>query len=333
MIRRAPRSTLSSSSAASDVYKRQMMDKPDVDTIEGLSPAISIEQKSSSHNPRSTVGTVTEIYDYLRLLYARVGTPRCPDHSVDLEAMSISDMTYKVLNDHSQENIMILSPIVKNQKGEHTKLIESFSNQGYRRIRVNEEIVEIADISKHLLDHLINPKKKNDIELVVDRLKVNQENKLRISESIETASNISNGIIYILDMDSNRIQNIFSTKYTCPHCGYTVTEVEPKLFSFNSPAGACESCDGLGVKESFDPSKIIVNQELSLLKGAIYGWDDKSAYYSLLLQCLSEHYNVDLTVAYRKLPKSFKKALFYGSDKDIIKMKYARYGKEIQVIM
>ena len=311
-------------------YARQflsMMDKPDVDTIEGLSPAISIEQKSSSHNPRSTVGTVTEIYDYLRLLYARVGTPRCPDHSVDLEAMSISDMTYKVLNDLPEENIMILSPIVKNQKGEHTKLIESFSHQGYRRIRVNEEIVEISDISKHLLDHLINPKKKNDIELVVDRLKVNQENKLIISESIETASNISNGIIYILDMDSNKIQNIFSTKYSCPHCGYTVTEVEPKLFSFNSPAGACESCDGLGVKESFDPSKIIVNQELSLLKGAIYGWDDKSAYYSLLLKCLSEHYNVDLTVAYRKLPKSFKKVLFYGSDKDIIKMKYARYGK------
>ena len=311
-------------------YARQflsMMDKPDVDTIEGLSPAISIEQKSSSHNPRSTVGTVTEIYDYLRLLYARVGTPRCPDHSVDLEAMSISDMTYKVLNDLPEENIMILSPIVKNQKGEHTKLIESFSHQGYRRIRVNEEIVEISDISKHLLDHLINPKKKNDIELVVDRLKINQENKLRISESIETASNISNGIIYILDMNSNKIQNIFSTKYSCPHCGYTITEVEPKLFSFNSPAGACESCDGLGVKESFDPNKIIVNQELSLLKGAIYGWDDKSAYYSLLLKCLSEHYNVDLTVAYRKLPKSFKKVLFYGSDKDIIKMKYARYGK------
>jgi len=165
-------------------YARQflsMMDKPDVDTIEGLSPAISIEQKSSSHNPRSTVGTVTEIYDYLRLLYARVGTPRCPDHSVDLEAMSISDMTYKVLNDLSEENIMILSPIVKNQKGEHTKLIESFSHQGYQRIRVNEEIVEISDISKHLLDHLINPKKKNDIELVVDRLKVNQENKLRVN--------------------------------------------------------------------------------------------------------------------------------------------------------
>ena len=314
-------------------YARQflsMMDKPDVDTIEGLSPAISIEQKSSSHNPRSTVGTVTEIYDYLRLLYARVGTPRCPEHEVDLEAMSISDMTDKILSDHSENNIMILSPIVKNQKGEHIKLIQSFSQQGYQRIRINEEIVKIADISKHLVSHLINPKKKNNIELVVDRLKVNFDNKLRISESIETASNISNGIIYTLDMHTDKIQDIFSTKYACPHCGYTVEEVEPKLFSFNSPAGACESCDGLGVKESFDPNKIIVNQELSLLKGAIYGWDDKSAYYSLLLKCLSDHYKVDLSVPYRKLPKSFKKVLFYGSEKDTIKMKYVRYGKKDQ---
>ena len=314
-------------------YARQflaMMDKPDVDTIEGLSPAISIEQKSSSHNPRSTVGTVTEIYDYLRLLYARVGTPRCPDHHVDLEAMSISDMTKKLLDEFSNKNIMILSPIVKNQKGEHIKLIESFSNQGYRRMRVNTEIVETADMSKHLLNHLVNPKKKNNIELVVDRLRVDRENKQRISESLETASDISNGIIYILDMKDNKVQDIFSTKYSCPHCGYTVGELEPKLFSFNSPAGACSACDGLGVKESFDPNKIIVNQELSLLKGAIYGWDDKSAYYSLLLRSLSDHYKVDLTVSYRKLPKLFKKILFYGSDKDVIKMKYVRYGKRDQ---
>ncbi len=314
-------------------YARQflaMMDKPDVDTIEGLSPAISIEQKSSSHNPRSTVGTVTEIYDYLRLLYARVGTPRCPDHHVDLEAMSISDMTKKLLDEFSNKSIMILSPIVKNQKGEHVKLIESFSNQGYRRIRVNAEVIETADMSKHLLNHLINPKKKNNIELVVDRLKVDIENKQRISESLETASNISNGIIYILDMKDNKVQDIFSTKYSCPHCGYTVGELEPKLFSFNSPAGACSACDGLGIKESFDPNKIIVNQELSLLKGAIYGWDDKSAYYSLLLRSLSDHYKIDISIAYRKLPKFFKKILFYGSEKDVIKMKYVRYGKRDQ---
>jgi len=314
-------------------YARQflaMMDKPDVDSIEGLSPAISIEQKSSSHNPRSTVGTVTEIYDYLRLLYARVGSPRCPDHLVNLEAMSISDMTNKLLHGYLDKKLMILSPIVKNQKGEHVKLIESFSNQGYRRIRINDEIVDIADISKHLLNHLINPKKKNNIELVVDRLKINLDNKQRISESLETSSDISNGIIYILDMDDNKVQDIFSTKFSCPHCGYTIGELEPKLFSFNSPAGACESCDGLGVKESFDPSKIIVNQELSLLKGAIYGWDDKSAYYSLLLRSLSDHYKVDLSVPYRKLPKTFKKILFYGSEKDVIEMKYVRYGRRDQ---
>ena len=314
-------------------YARQflaMMDKPDVDTIEGLSPAISIEQKSSSHNPRSTVGTVTEIYDYLRLLYARVGTPRCPEHHVDLEAMSISDMTNKLLHEYLDKKLMILSPIVKNQKGEHIKLIESFSNQGYRRIRINDEIADITDVSKHLLNHLINPKKKNNIELVIDRLKVNLDNKQRISESLETSSNISNGIIYILDMNDNKIQDIFSTKFSCPHCGYTIGELEPKLFSFNSPAGACESCDGLGVKESFDPSKIIVNQELSLLKGAIYGWDDKSAYYNLLLRSLSDHYKVDLSVPYRKLPKTFKKVLFYGSEKDVIKMKYVRYGRKDQ---
>ena len=314
-------------------YARQflaMMDKPDVDTIEGLSPAISIEQKSSSHNPRSTVGTVTEIYDYLRLLYARVGTPRCPEHHVDLEAMSISDMTNKLLHEYLDKKLMILSPIVKNQKGEHIKLIESFSNQGYRRIRINDEIADITDVSKHLLNHLINPKKKNNIELVVDRLKVNLDNKQRISESLETSSNISNGIIYILDMNDNKIQDIFSTKFSCPHCGYTIGELEPKLFSFNSPAGACESCDGLGVKESFDPSKIIVNQELSLLKGAIYGWDDKSAYYNLLLRSLSDHYKVDLSVPYRKLPKTFKKVLFYGSEKDVIKMKYVTYGRKDQ---
>ena len=314
-------------------YARQflaMMDKPDVDSIEGLSPAISIEQKSSSHNPRSTVGTVTEIYDYLRLLYARVGSPRCPDHLVNLEAMSISDMTDKLLHGYLDKKLMILSPIVKNQKGEHIKLIESFSNQGYRRIRINDEIVDISDVSKHLLNHLINPKKKNNIELVVDRLKINLDNKQRISESLETSSDISNGIIYILDMDDNKVQDIFSTKFSCPHCGYTIGELEPKLFSFNSPAGACESCDGLGVKESFDPSKIIVNQELSLLKGAIYGWDDKSAYYSLLLRSLSDHYKVDLSVPYRKLPKTFKKILFYGSEKDVIEMKYVRYGRRDQ---
>ncbi|MBT5406462.1 MAG: excinuclease ABC subunit UvrA, partial [Gammaproteobacteria bacterium] len=292
---------------------------------------ISIEQKSSSHNPRSTVGTVTEIYDYLRLLYARVGTPRCPEHSNELAAMSLSDMTTKILSEYHENNIAVLAPIVKKQKGEHVKLIQSFAQQGYRRVRVNNEIVEISDISKHLLQHLINPKKKYDIELVVDRLNINNDNKLRITESLETASNISNGIVYILDMSKDQVQDIFSTKYSCPHCGYSISELEPKLFSFNSPAGACVACDGLGVREYFDPHKIIVNQELSLINGAIYGWDDKSAYYSLLLKSLSAHYKVNLDLEYRKLPDSFKDILFYGSKKEVIKMKYVRgYRKRDQ---
>ena len=315
-------------------YARQflsMMDKPDVDVIEGLSPAISIEQKSSSHNPRSTVGTVTEIYDYLRLLYARVGTPRCPEHSNELEAMSVSDMTTKILSEYHKQNIIILAPLVKKQKGEHVKLIQSYAQQGYRRVRVNNEIVEISDISKHLLQHLIDPKKKNNIELVVDRLNVNDDNKLRITESLETTSNISNGIVYILNTDKSQVQDIFSTKYSCPHCGYSISELEPKLFSFNSPAGACSACDGLGVSEYFDPHKIIVNQELSLKNGAIYGWDDKSAYYHLLLKSLSDHYKINLNLEYRKLPQSFKKVLFYGSDEEVIKMKYVRgYRKRDQ---
>ena len=315
-------------------YARQflsIMDKPDVDVIEGLSPAISIEQKSSSHNPRSTVGTVTEIYDYLRLLYARVGTPRCPEHSNELAAMSLSDMTTKVLSEYHEKNIAVLAPIVKKQKGEHVKLIQSFAQQGYRRVRVNNEIVEISDISKHLLQHLIDPKKKNDIELVVDRLNVNNDNKLRITESLETASNISNGIVYILNMGEDQVQDIFSTKYSCPHCGYSISELEPKLFSFNSPAGACVACDGLGVREYFDPHKIIVNQELSLANGAIYGWDNKSAYYHLLLKSLSDHYKINLNAEYRKLPDSFKNILFHGSNKEVIKMKYVRgYRKRDQ---
>ncbi len=315
-------------------YARQflsMMDKPDVDVIEGLSPAISIEQKSSSHNPRSTVGTVTEIYDYLRLLYARVGTPRCPEHGIELDAMSVGDMSEKIVKDYRRTPIAVLAPIVKKQKGEHTKLLQIYQQQGHQRIRLNGEIIDLNQ-SKHLLGHLIDPKRKNDIEIIVDRLTPTTENKQRLVESLETAGNISNGIIYILDYKNpENILDIFSTKHSCPHCGYSITELEPKLFSFNSPAGACQACDGLGVREFFDPYKIIVNQELSLTKGAIYGWDDKSAYYHLLLKSLSEHYKVDINLEYRKLPKKFKDILFNGSGKEKIKMKYVRgYRKRDQ---
>ena len=309
-------------------YARQflsMMDKPDVDIIEGLSPAISIEQKSSSHNPRSTVGTVTEIYDYLRLLFARVGSPKCPDHNIELKAMSYSDISKKILSDYANKKIMIISPVVKQQKGEHTKLIESFSRQGHKRIRVNDEIINISDMSKHMLNHLINPKKKNNIEFVIDRFSsISKDDKLRLVESLELCSDLSGGIVYILETDKNLICDIFSTKYACPHCGYSIPELEPKLFSFNSPAGACPTCDGLGVDEFFDIDKIIVNPELSLRKGAIYGWDDKSAYYSLLLESLANHFKIDLDLPYHKLSKSFKEILFNGSKGEIIKMKYVR---------
>ena len=309
-------------------YARQflsMMDKPDVDIIEGLSPAISIEQKSSSHNPRSTVGTVTEIYDYLRLLFARVGTPQCPVHSIELKAMSYGDIAEKIIKDYTNNKIMIIAPVVKQQKGEHVKLIQSFSQQGFRRIRVNGEIIDIADMSKHMINHVINPKKKNDIEFVIDRFNaINNDSKMRVVESVELCSDFSSGIVNVLDSDKNTIVDIFSTKYACPYCGYSIAELEPKLFSFNSPSGACSSCDGLGVREFFDPEKIIVNQELSLKRGAIYGWDEKSAYYSLLLQSLANHYKIDLELPYNKLPPTFKKILFYGSNTDVIKMKYVR---------
>ena len=309
-------------------YARQflsMMDKPDVDIIEGLSPAISIEQKSSSHNPRSTVGTVTEIYDYLRLLFARVGSPKCPEHSIELKAMSYSDIADKIMKDYKNNKIMIIAPVVKKQKGEHVKLIQSFSQQGFRRIRINGEIIDIADMSKHMINHIINPKKKNDIELVIDRFSaITNDSKMRVIESVELCSDFSSGIVNVLDSDSNSILDVFSTKYACPHCGYSIPELEPKLFSFNSPSGACSSCDGLGVREFFDPEKIIVNQELSLKKGAIYGWDDRSAYYSMLLQSLADHYKIDLGMPYSKLPQSFKRILFYGSDNELIRMKYVR---------
>ncbi len=300
-------------------YARQflsMVDKPDVDKIEGLSPAISIEQKSTSHNPRSTVGTVTEIYDYLRLLYARIGEPKCPTHNVGLDAMSTSEMYEKLMELSKNKTILVLSPIAREQKGEHIKTIQTFSQQGFSRVRVNGEIHKIAEISKHMLGHIIDPKKKNNIEIIIDRVEVNESNKLRIIESLNSCSDISDGIIYISDIDSNEEQ-IFSTKYACPYCGYSVGKLEPKLFSFNSPTGACERCDGLGVDEFFDENKIIENPELSLSDGAIAGWDKKNYLYHSMLVSLANHFSVDIDAKYYKLPKKFKEILFHGSDDDI----------------
>ena len=300
-------------------YARQflsMMEKPDVDSIDGLSPAISIEQKPSSHNPRSTVGTVTEIYDYLRLLFARVGVPRCPEHKIELQANSVGEITEKILNECKERTIAILAPIIKQQKGEHNQLIKNFKQQGFVRMRLNGTIYKFSENFK------IDSKKKNDVEIVVDRIKSNHENKLRIIESLDTASNISNGIIYIMDLKTNQIDYIFSTKFSCPHCGYSITELEPRLFSFNSPLGACNACDGLGVREFFDPEKIIVNEELSLSNGAIRDWDKRNLYYYQFLESLGNHYKVDINQKYKKLPDSFKRMLFYGSDDEVIKFKY-----------
>ena len=300
-------------------YARQflsMVDKPDVDKIEGLSPAISIEQKSTSHNPRSTVGTVTEIHDYLRLLYARIGEPRCPEHNVGLDAMSTSDIYQRLIKTIETKTVLILSPIVRQQKGEHIKTIQSFAQQGYSRVRVNNKVHKINDISKHMLGHIIDSKKKNDIEVLIDRVEVNEMNKLRIIESLNSCCEISDGIIFINEVDSDK-EYIFSTKYACPYCGYSVGKLEPKLFSFNSPAGACERCDGLGIDEFFDENKIIDNPELSLNNGAITGWDKKNLLYNSMLISLADHFKVNIDDKYYKLPKKFKDILFNGSDEDI----------------
>ena len=300
-------------------YARQflsMVDKPDVDKIEGLSPAISIEQKSTSHNPRSTVGTVTEIYDYLRLLYARIGDPKCPEHNVSLDAMSTSDMFAKLIETSKDATVLILSPIVKEQKGEHVKTIQNFSQQGFNRVRVNGQIHRITDISKHMVGHIIDPKKKNNIEVIIDRVEINQINKLRIIESLNSSSEISDGIIYISEVDKKE-DYIFSTKYACPHCGYSIGKLEPKLFSFNSPSGACQRCDGLGVDEFFDENKIIENPELSLSNGAISGWDKKNQLYHSMLLSLARHFDVNLEEKYYKLSKNFKNVLFHGTDEEI----------------
>ena len=242
-------------------YARQflsVMEKPDIDHIEGLSPAISIEQKSTSHNPRSTVGTVTEIYDYLRLLFARVGEPKCPEHGTSLEAQTISQMVDKVLSLEEGTRLNLLAPVVQDRKGEHLQLIDQIKSQGFVRIRLNGEI--------HELDQLpdIDPKKRNSIEVVVDRFKVREDIKQRLAESFETALNLSEGIAIINFMGDNEADLVFSAKYACPHCGYSISELEPRLFSFNNPAGACQTCDGLGSKQLFDPERIVTHKDLSL---------------------------------------------------------------------
>ena len=304
-------------------YARQflsLMEKPDVDHIEGLSPAISIEQKSTSHNPRSTVGTITEIYDYLRLLFARVGEPRCPTHGQPLAAQTISQMVDKVLELPEGSRQMLLAPVVNNRKGEHVKLLESLSAQGFIRARIDGEVCDLTDPPELEL-HV-----KHTIEVVVDRFKVRDDIQQRLAESFETALELSGGIATVADMDSDTKNKdeelLFSANFACPQCGYSMAELEPRIFSFNNPAGACGTCDGLGVQQYFDPERIIVNDELSLAGGAIRGWDRRNFYYFQMLTSLAEHYKFDVEKPLMQLSDDIKKRVLYGSGTQSIAFKY-----------
>ncbi len=301
-------------------YARQflsLMEKPDVDSIEGLSPAISIEQKSTSHNPRSTVGTVTEIHDYLRLLFARVGEPRCPNHDVPLTAQTISQMVDKVLSLPEESKMMLLAPIVKARKGEHVKTLEQIAAQGYIRARIDGEICDLSDPPK------LELQKKHTIEVVVDRFKVRSDLATRLAESFETALELSGGTAIVADMDNPKAEELmFSANFACPHCGYSVPELEPRLFSFNNPAGACPTCDGLGVQQYFDASRVVQNDEISLASGAIKGWDRRNFYYYQMLKSLAEHYHFDIEVPYRELSEKVKDILMNGSDDEEVKFTY-----------
>jgi len=301
-------------------YARQflsLMEKPDVDSIEGLSPAISIEQKSTSHNPRSTVGTITEIYDYLRLLFARVGEPRCPDHDVPLTAQTISQMVDKVLSLPEESKMMLLAPVVKNRKGEHVKLLDSLAAQGYIRARIDGEICDLSDPPELALQ------KKHTIEVVVDRFKVRSDLATRLAESFETALELSGGTAVVADMDNPKAEElVFSANFACPHCGYSVPELEPRLFSFNNPAGACPTCDGLGVQQFFDESRVVQNESISLAGGAVKGWDRRNFYYYQILTSLAKHYKFDIETPYEDLPQKIKDIVMHGSGKEEIEFQY-----------
>ncbi|WP_116474447.1 excinuclease ABC subunit UvrA [Zobellella maritima] len=301
-------------------YARQflsLMEKPDVDHIEGLSPAISIEQKSTSHNPRSTVGTITEIHDYLRLLYARVGEPRCPTHALPLTAQTISQMVDKVLEQPEGKKLMLLAPVVRNRKGEHSKLLDNLATQGFIRARIDGEVCDLSD------PPALELQKKHTIEVVVDRFKVRDDLQLRLAESFETALELSGGIASVVAMDDpEEAPLVFSANFACPECGYAIAELEPRIFSFNNPAGACESCDGLGAQQIFDPDKVISNPELSLSGGAIRGWDKRSFYYYQMLKSLAEHYQFDLDAPWESLSREITQAVLYGSGRTSIEFKY-----------
>ncbi len=296
-------------------YARQflsMMEKPDVDHIEGLSPAISIEQKTTSHNPRSTVGTITEIYDYLRLLFARVGTPRCPEHDEPLEAQTISQMVDQVLNLEEGSKLMLLAPVITDRKGEYKKLLSELYAQGYLRARIDGDTYEL-DQPPELELH-----EKHTIEVVIDRFKVREDLRLRLTESFETALRLTEGTARIAWMDEDKPELLFSANFACPHCGYSIEELEPRMFSFNNPAGACETCDGLGVEQFFDASKVITSPELSLAGGAVRGWDRRNAYYFAIIRSLGKHYDFDSETPWDELDKKIQKIILNGSGLEAI---------------
>lgn len=301
-------------------YARQflsMMEKPDVDTIEGLSPAISIEQKSTSHNPRSTVGTITEIYDYLRLLYARVGTPRCPDHDIPLEAQTVSQMVDQVLALPEGSKLMLLAPVIRERKGEHLAVFDEMRAQGFVRARVDGKLYELDEVPK------LDKQKKHSIDVVVDRFKVRADLQQRLAESFETALPLADGIALVAPMDEDEDveEIIFSARFACPVCGHSISELEPKLFSFNNPAGACPTCDGLGVKQFFDARRV-VNGELTLAEGAIRGWDRRNVYYFQMLGSLAQHYGFSLEEPFDELGAEHQKVVLYGSGRENVDFRY-----------
>ncbi|MFB3090094.1 MAG: excinuclease ABC subunit UvrA, partial [Gammaproteobacteria bacterium] len=311
-------------------YARQflsIMEKPDVDLIEGLSPAISIEQKSTSHNPRSTVGTITEIYDYLRLLFARVGEPRCPEHDVPLAAQTISQMVDQVLRQPQGQRLMLLAPVVQGRKGEHLQLIDRLRSEGFVRARIDGHVTELDQVPE------LDLYKKHDIEVVVDRFKVRPDLKLRLAESFETAIRLSGGVARVIPMEdsepeelgqkiSHTDEMVFSSRFACNQCGYSLNELEPRIFSFNNPAGACPDCDGLGIEQFFDPARVVQHEELSLPGGAVRGWDRRNAYYFQLIKSLAIHYQFKIDSPFRDLPAEVRQAILYGSGDEEIDFKY-----------
>jgi len=301
-------------------YARQflsMMEKPDVDHIEGLSPAISIEQKSASHNPRSTVGTVTEIYDYLRLLYARAGKPRCPEHRLDLEAQTVSQMVDQVLALEPGTRLLLLAPIVQERKGEHVQLIADLRAQGYIRARIDGAVCELDDPPK------LDLRRKHSIDVVVDRFKVREDLGQRLAESFETALQLADGIVRIARMDDPEApEMLFSDRFACPVCNYSIAELEPRLFSFNNPVGACPDCDGLGVRQFFDPHRVVRNPDLSLAGGAIRGWDRRNAYYFQMIQSLADHFGFDIEAPYESLDADIRHILLHGSGEEAVEFRY-----------